>query len=60
MAPTFGGGLPYKVALHAVAIDAFYDTSPEWVTAALDKALQLAARYEAHTVAAAALATGYG
>lgn len=60
VAPTFGGGVPYKVVVHAVAIDAFYDTSPEWVTAALDRALQLAARFEAHTVAAAALATGYG
>jgi O-acetyl-ADP-ribose deacetylase (regulator of RNase III) len=60
VAPTFGGGVPYKVVVHAVAIDAFYDTSPDWVTAALDKALQLAARYEARTVAAAALATGYG
>lgn len=58
--PTFGGDTPYKVVLHAVAIDAFYDTSPDWVTACYVKALELAAKYEARTIAAAALATGYG
>jgi O-acetyl-ADP-ribose deacetylase (regulator of RNase III) len=58
--PTFGGDVPYKVILHAVAIDAFYETSPEWVTATFSKALALAAKYEARAVAAAALATGYG
>jgi O-acetyl-ADP-ribose deacetylase (regulator of RNase III) len=58
--PTFGGDVPHKVILHAVAIDAFYDSSPEWVTAALVKALELAAKYEARTIACAALATGYG
>ena len=58
--PTFGGDVPYKVILHAVAIDAFYDSSPEWVTASMEKALELAAKYEGRTVVAAALATGYG
>jgi O-acetyl-ADP-ribose deacetylase (regulator of RNase III) len=58
--PTFGGGVPYKVVLHAVAIDAFYDSSPDWVTTCFVKALQLASQYEARTIAAAALATGYG
>ncbi len=57
--PTFGGDTPYKVILHAVAIDAFYDTSPEWVTQCYAKALELAIKYGAPTVAAAALATGY-
>ena len=58
--PTFGGHTPYKVILHAVAIDAFYDTAPDWITACYAKALELAAKYDARTVAAAALATGYG
>ena len=58
--PTFGGHTPYKVIFHAVAIDAFYDTSPDWITACYAKALELAAKYEVRTVAAAALATGYG
>jgi O-acetyl-ADP-ribose deacetylase (regulator of RNase III) len=58
--PTFGGDVPYRIILHAVAIDAFYDSSPDWVTAAMLKALELGAKYEARTVAAAALATGYG
>ena len=58
--PTFGGDTPYKVILHAVAIDAFYDTSPDWVTSSYANALALALKYGARTVAAAALATGYG
>lgn len=58
--PTFGGGVPYKVVLHAVAVDAFYETSPAWVEACFRKALELAAKYDARSVAAAALATGYG
>lgn len=57
--PTFGGDTPYKAILHAVAFDAFYDSSPDWITAALAKSLELAARYEARRVAVAAVATGY-
>lgn len=58
--PTFGGDTPYKVILHAVAIDAFYDTSPDWVTQCYLNALALADKYSARTIAAASLATGYG
>lgn len=58
--PTFSGNTPYKVILHAVAIDAFYDTSAQWVAAATRKALEIAAEHGAKRVALAALATGYG
>jgi O-acetyl-ADP-ribose deacetylase (regulator of RNase III) len=58
--PTFGGNVPYKLILHAVAIDAFYDTSPDWVTACYVKALDIAAKHQVRTIAAVALATGYG
>lgn len=53
-------GSPYKAVLHAVAIDAFYDTTPEIVAEALAECLRQAAVLRARTVAAAALATGYG
>ena len=58
--PTYGGNTPYKVILHAIAIDAFYDSSPVWITATIEKALTIAAQHEARSVALAALATGYG
>lgn len=58
--PTFGGNTPYRLIVHAVAIDAFYDTEPEWVTIALENAFCLLARHEVHHVALVALATGYG
>jgi O-acetyl-ADP-ribose deacetylase (regulator of RNase III) len=58
--PTGPGPLSVRYILHAVAIDAFYDSSPELVgrtaAAALDRATQLGAS----TVAMPALATGYG
>lgn len=57
---TYNGPAPYKAILHAVAIDAFYDTSPEWVTMTMKKALQMAAEHSAQRVAMAGLATGYG
>jgi O-acetyl-ADP-ribose deacetylase (regulator of RNase III) len=60
VAPTFGGDVPYRVVLHAVALDAFYDSSADWIAATLANALALAVRYEARTVSAVALATGYG
>jgi O-acetyl-ADP-ribose deacetylase (regulator of RNase III) len=53
-------GSPYKAVLHAVAIDAFYDSSPERVHEALRVSLRAAAGLEARKVALAALATGYG
>ena len=58
--PTYGGATPYRVVLHAVAIDAFYDSSPEWITTTITKALQMAAEHGVERVALAALATGYG
>jgi O-acetyl-ADP-ribose deacetylase (regulator of RNase III) len=58
--PTFGGNTPYRLIVHAVAIDAFYDTEPAWVTAALNSALELIAQHDVRRVALVALATGYG
>lgn len=53
-------GSPYLVVIHAVAVDAFYESSAEIVRDVLVKALQVAAQRGARTVALAALATGYG
>lgn len=53
-------GSPYKAVLHAVGVDAFYDTSAEVVTAVATKALQMAAELSASKVALAAIATEYG
>lgn len=53
-------GLPFKAVLHAVAVDGFYQTSPEIVRAVIDKSLQIAASRQANRVALTALATGYG
>ncbi len=58
--PTYSGDTPHKAILHAVAIDAFYDTSPAWITTTIEKALTMAAQHDAKTIALAALATGYG
>jgi hypothetical protein len=46
--------------LHAVAVDAFYESSVERVGQLLDECLRQAAAAGAGTVAAAALACGYG
>lgn len=53
-------GTPYRAVLHAVAVDAFYDSSPEVVTRTVSAALTLAASYDARKVGLTALATGYG
>ncbi len=53
-------GSPYKAVLHAVGVDAFYDTSAEVVTAVATKALQMAAELSSSKVTLAAIATGYG
>ena len=53
-------GSPYRVVLHAIAVDGFYDSSPEIVTAVTRAALRRAAGLSIRTVALAALATGYG
>ena len=53
-------GLPFKAILHAVAIDAFYHTTPDVLKAVVDKSIRTAASLEAGTVALTALATGFG
>jgi O-acetyl-ADP-ribose deacetylase len=53
-------GTPYRQVLHAVAVDAFYESSVERVTQLYDECLRQAAAGGARTVAAAALACGYG
>ena len=52
--------LPYKAVLHAVAVDAWYQSSPQILRDVVVKALKTAAQFEARKVALAALATGYG
>lgn len=58
--PYSGPELPYKVVLHSVAIDGWYESSPEIITDVVRTALQMAAGYAARTVALTALATGFG
>jgi O-acetyl-ADP-ribose deacetylase (regulator of RNase III) len=53
-------GSPYKAVLHAVAVDAFYQSTPEVVREVMTKSLHTAAELEAGRVALAAVATGYG
>jgi O-acetyl-ADP-ribose deacetylase (regulator of RNase III) len=52
--------LPYRAVLHAVAIDGWYDSSPQIVERTVATALRMAAGYGAKRVALAALATGFG
>lgn len=58
--PTRGCGTPYRAVLHAVAVDAFYGSSPELIEQAVSRSLRLAASYGAVKVALTALGTGYG
>jgi O-acetyl-ADP-ribose deacetylase (regulator of RNase III) len=53
-------GSTFRVVLHAVAIDAFYDTSTEVIAQAYGNAFGEAARLGCRTVASACLACGYG
>lgn len=53
-------GTPFRVVLHAVAIDAFYDTSPELIAQTYDAAFAEASRLGCRTVASTCLACGYG
>jgi O-acetyl-ADP-ribose deacetylase (regulator of RNase III) len=55
-----GRELPYKVALHAVAVDGWYESSPAVITEVTRRALEIAASYGAKKVALTALATGFG
>jgi O-acetyl-ADP-ribose deacetylase len=52
--------LPYRAVLHAVAIDGWYDSTPQVITEIVSKALRMAAQHLARRVALAALATGFG
>lgn len=54
------GPLQTERILHTVAVDCWYDSSPEVVEGVVSKALTLAAEAGAKTVAMPALATGYG
>jgi len=53
-------GVPYLAILHAVAIDAFYESSAPVITDVVTQSLTIAAELDAKSVALAALATGFG
>jgi O-acetyl-ADP-ribose deacetylase (regulator of RNase III) len=53
-------GSPFKLVVHAVAIDAFYDTGPEVIRRAYAAALAAIGEAGCRSVAAACLACGYG
>jgi O-acetyl-ADP-ribose deacetylase (regulator of RNase III) len=52
--------LPYRAILHAVAIDGWYDSSPQIIKQTVTAALRMAAGYGGRRVALTALATGFG
>lgn len=53
-------GSPFRVVVHAAAIDAFYDTSAEVIRVAYENAFAAIADSDCRNVAAACLACGYG
>jgi O-acetyl-ADP-ribose deacetylase (regulator of RNase III) len=53
-------GLPVAAVLHAVAVDGFYESSPERVRGCITTSLQMAGHLGAIRVALTALATGFG
>ena len=55
-----GPEMPYRAVLHAVAINGWYESSPEVITDIVRRALKMAAEKEARKVALTALATGFG
>jgi O-acetyl-ADP-ribose deacetylase (regulator of RNase III) len=57
---TSAGTLPFAHIIHAVAIDAFYDSSIEIVRDTLTAAFDLAIALGGRSVSTPALATGYG
>ncbi|MDB5327250.1 MAG: Appr-p processing protein, partial [Phycisphaerales bacterium] len=57
---TTPGVTPYRAVLHAVAVNAFYESSPAIVGDVVRACLHAAAEHGAQTVALTALATGYG
>ena len=58
--PTPSCGTWFTTVFHAVAVDGFYQSSPQAVRDVTAASLRLAAAGGARTVALAALATGYG
>jgi O-acetyl-ADP-ribose deacetylase (regulator of RNase III) len=58
--PYTGPEIPYRIVLHVVAIDGWYESSSEIVTDVTQRALQMAAAKGAKKVALTALATGFG
>ena len=56
--PPCGG--PYRAVLHAVAVDAAYETTPEVVAGVLGESLRRSAALGATSVALTAVGTGYG
>ena len=58
--PYTDGTLPYKAILHAVAVDSFYQSTPEVIENIVRSALQQAKGYQAKRVTLTALATGLG
>ncbi|WP_442505158.1 macro domain-containing protein [Novipirellula sp. SH528] len=52
--------LPFRHILHAVAIDPFYDSSPELVHATFSNAMAMAIELGAKSISSPTLATGYG
>jgi len=57
---TAAGPLAVRCILHAVAVDAFYESSVDLIERTLRCALALAASLDARKVACPALAAGYG
>jgi O-acetyl-ADP-ribose deacetylase (regulator of RNase III) len=55
-----GPEMPYKVVIHAVAVDGWYESSPAVVQDVTRNALEMAAKHAARKVALTALATGFG
>lgn len=55
-----GEEMPYKAVLHAVAIDGWYQSSPQVITDIIRKSLKTAAEFGARKVAFTVLATGFG
>ena len=58
--PTSSCGTRFAAVFHAVAVNAFYQSSPAVVGALVAKSLAMAATLGAQRVALTALATGYG
>lgn len=55
-----GSEMPYRAVLHAVAMNGWYESSPEIITDIVRRALKIAAERGARKVALTALATGFG